>query len=63
MGTTLVYTKKNFTKSNADKHDRIDRLWDQEEANSILAEIQSNDSAVVSETKRDLRKVLENSMI
>jgi len=47
-----VYQKEDFTKSNADKHDRIDRLWDQEEANSILAEIQSNDSAVVSETKK-----------
>ena len=49
---TGVYQKEDFTKSNADKHDRIDRLWHQEEANSILAEIQSNQTAVVSETKK-----------
>ena len=49
---TGAYQKEDFTKINADKHDRIDRLWDQEEANSILAEIQSNQTAVVSETKK-----------
>ena len=64
METTLVYIKKeDFAKSNADKHDRIDRLWDQEEANSILAEIQGNQTQQwCLRQKRDLRKALENSM-
>ena len=44
--------KEGFSKGNSDKHDRIDRLWDQNEANSILAEIQCQNAAEVTETKK-----------
>jgi len=47
-----VFQKEGFSKNNDDKHDRIDRLWDQEEANSILAEIESLETADVTESKK-----------
>ena len=46
------FQKEGFSKNNDDKHDRIDRLWDQEEANSILAEIESLETAEVTESKK-----------
>ena len=47
-----VFQKEGFSKNNDDKHDRIDRLWDQEEANSILAEIESLEISEVTESKK-----------
>ena len=53
MVITLVISKKeNFSKSDADKHDRIDRMWDQDEANTILADLNNHDTANVSETNK-----------
>jgi DNA topoisomerase-3 len=47
-----VYQKENFKKSDQDKHDRIDRLWDKEEAERIHSEIQLTKQANISETKK-----------
>ena len=51
--------KGRFSKGNSDKHDRIDRLWDQNEANSILAEIQCQNDAEVTETKKEVTAKLK----
>jgi DNA topoisomerase-3 len=47
-----VYQKENFKKSDQDKHDRVDRLWDKEEAERIHSEIQLTKQADISETKK-----------
>ena len=44
--------KEGFSKSSDDKHDRVDRFWNQDEANSILAEIQSQETAEITENKK-----------
>jgi DNA topoisomerase-3 len=47
-----VYQKENFKKSDHDKHDRVDRLWEKEEAERIHSEIQLKKQADISETKK-----------
>jgi DNA topoisomerase-3 len=49
---TGYFHKEGFSKNPSDKHDRVDRLWDQDEANSILAELKSHEFAEVSEVKK-----------
>ena len=49
---TGYFQKENFSKSDADKHDRIDRMWDQDEANTILADLNNHETANVSETNK-----------
>ena len=52
MVITLVISKRKTSKSDADKHDRIDRMWDQDEANTILADLNNHETANVSETNK-----------
>ena len=47
-----IFQKEGFKKSDGDKHDRIDRLWDKEEAERIFQEVSQADKAEVSETKK-----------
>ncbi len=50
-----VYQKPNFKKSD-DEHDRIDRLWKEDQANAVMEALKRNDSAVVSEEKKKSRQ-------
>jgi DNA topoisomerase-3 len=47
-----VFQRKGFKKAENDKHDRVDRLWDKEEADAIFAAIQEATTADISETKK-----------
>ncbi len=47
-----VYQRPDFKKTDSEKHDRIDRLWDKEEAERIFEQINQASSADVTETKR-----------
>ena len=47
-----VYQKPDFKKTDEDKHDRIDRLWDKEEAERIFEQVKQSPSADVTETKK-----------
>lgn len=49
---TGIFQKLNFKKNSDDKHDRADRLWDQNEALEILNSIQSQTKAKISESKK-----------
>jgi DNA topoisomerase-3 len=44
--------KTDFKKSEDDKHDRVDRLWDKDEAERIFEEVKQSSSADVTETKK-----------
>ncbi len=46
------YQKPNFKKSELDKHDRIDRVWDLNETNAIVQNIGEAISARIEETKK-----------
>ncbi|MEM8549335.1 MAG: DNA topoisomerase 3, partial [Verrucomicrobiota bacterium] len=46
-----VYQKPNFKKGD-DEHDRSDRLWEKEQAEQILAEVQAAGDAAVTEEKK-----------
>ena len=47
-----VYQRPDFKKNEDDKHDRIDRLWDKEEAERIFEQVNQSASADVTETKK-----------
>ena len=47
-----LYQKQNFKKTDEDKHDRIDRIWDKETAEKIYSEIQLAQKAQITETKK-----------
>ena len=47
-----VYQRSDFKKNQNDKHDKIDRIWNADEASSILRSVQSSELAQVSETKK-----------
>ena len=47
-----VYQRPDFKKKDDDKHDRIDRLWEKEEAERIFAQINESTEAGVTETKK-----------
>ena len=47
-----VYQRSNFKKKTDDKDDRIDRIWDEEQAASLHEAIRGEAKAEVSETKR-----------
>lgn len=47
-----VYQKNDFKKSESDKHDRADRIWDKEKADEIFQVVQSSNTAEISETKK-----------
>lgn len=47
-----VYQKSDFKKSESDKHDRADRIWDKEKADEIFQVVQSSNTAEISETKK-----------
>ncbi len=49
---TGIFQKEGFSKNNKNNHDRVDRIWYQEEANSILADIESHDLASVTENQK-----------
>ena len=51
-GYTGVYQKPDFKKTDEDKHDRIDRLWDKEEAQRIFEQVKNSGAADVTETKK-----------
>lgn len=50
-----VYQKPGW-KKNDDEHDRADRLWEKEEADRLLAEVQAGPAAVVTEEKKRTRQ-------
>ncbi|MBK1878625.1 DNA topoisomerase III [Pelagicoccus mobilis] len=50
-----VYQKPNFKKGD-DEHDRIDRIWTEEEAKQIAATLEGSPSANVSEEKKKSRQ-------
>lgn len=47
-----IYQRPDFKKSDADEHDRVDRIWDQATAEAILAACQGAPLATVSEEKK-----------
>src|SRR5581483_4079205 len=47
-----VYQRPNFKKSEADEHDRVDRIWDQAHAGAVVAACQDRPAAVVTEEKK-----------
>jgi DNA topoisomerase-3 len=47
-----VYQRPDFKKSDADEHDRIDRIWDKEKAESIFAAVKAGVEAQVSEERK-----------
>ena len=47
-----TYQRPNFKKNPDDKHDRIDCIWDADEANRILAALQDGAGATVEETQK-----------
>jgi DNA topoisomerase-3 len=51
-----VYQKPNYKKSD-NAHDRIDRIWDKREADSVLAEARQSSRAQVSEEKKRTRQL------
>lgn len=50
-----VYQKPNFKKAD-DEHDRIDRIWSEEEAKAVAAALSGNPDADVSEEKKTSRQ-------
>ena len=47
-----VYQRPNYKKNDQDEHDRIDRIWDQATAETIVAACQGQPWATVSEEKK-----------
>ena len=47
-----VYQKSDFKKSDSDKHDRADRIWDKEKADEIFQRVQNSNTAEISENKK-----------
>ena len=47
-----VYQRPSFKKDSENEHDRIDRIWDESEAETLHQNLSQQDSADVSETKR-----------
>lgn len=47
-----VYQKPKFKKSDKNEHDRVDRIWDESTAASVLNDLQGQTTADVSETKK-----------
>lgn len=47
-----VYQRPNFKRSEADEHDRIDRIWEQAAAEAVLAACQGRPPAAVTEEKK-----------
>jgi len=47
-----VYQRPNFKKSETDEHDRIDRIWNQAQADAVLAACQGRPAAAVTEEKK-----------
>ncbi len=47
-----VYQRPDFRKSDADEHDRVDRIWDKARAESILAACAGSPPAAVTEEKK-----------
>jgi DNA topoisomerase-3 len=47
-----VYQRPNFKKSDTDEHDRIDRIWDQAQAEAIVAACSGQPVAKVTEEKK-----------
>ena len=47
-----TYQRPNFKRAENDEHDRIDRLWDQSEADKIVADCQGQPLATVTEEKK-----------
>lgn len=46
-----LYQKPDFKKG-ADEHDRVDRLWEKEAAEKVIAEVKGADAATVTEEKK-----------
>ncbi|MCG8526116.1 MAG: DNA topoisomerase III [Opitutales bacterium] len=51
-----VYQKEDFKKNGDNSHDKIDRIWDEEQAKAILAEIKTSDKATVTESSKRTRQ-------
>jgi len=51
-----VYQRADFKKNETDPHDRIDRLWEKEEAEAILRAVQASPQATVTEEKKRTRQ-------
>lgn len=47
-----LYQRADFNKNTEDKHDKSDRIWDEDEAKRILAGLENSARAQVTETKR-----------
>ena len=47
-----AYQKPNFKKTDSNKHDRIDRIWEKESAEAIMEELEGCEIAEVSESKK-----------
>ncbi len=50
-----AYQKPNFKKGE-DEHNRIDRIWNEEEAKKVVADLEGSPSALVSEEKKKSRQ-------
>lgn len=47
-----TFQKPNFKKVDANKHDRVDRIWEKDSAEVIMEELQNSEIADVSEVKK-----------
>jgi DNA topoisomerase-3 len=47
-----IYQRPDFKKSDADEHDRIDRIWDKAKAEAVYAACRSTTEALVTEEKK-----------
>ena len=47
-----TFQKPNFKKVDANKHDRVDRIWEKDSAEGIMEELQNSEIADVSEVKK-----------
>ena len=56
-----TYQKPNFKKSDSNKHDRIDRIWEKESAEAIMEELEGCEIAEVSESKKRSPQAQEGS--
>ncbi len=52
-----VYQRSNFKKAADDEHDRIDRVWDQAQAEAVVAACAGQPEAVVSEVKKSSTQI------
>ena len=58
-----LFQKPNFNKDSSNDRDRIDRIWNKEEAELIFKEVENAALCPVSETKKDRNKVLPSFTI